>query len=167
MSPRDYCRLRAFFVLSIGLLVVSGSGCTSVRPSGVLPLMSGAKPEEADATSNQPFCTVELRGVGTKARMVKVPLTEQMRVTEVVKSSKASKKFSRFDAHIWRKSPRKAHEMVKLDVRFDPESGQVTYDTDYAIHPDDRIVVVEQPYTIFDEAYNSLLGPILGQIGRR
>ena len=107
-----------------------------------------------------------MRGVGTKAKTVKVPLTQDMRVTEVLKSSKASRKYPRANVHIWRKSPIKAHEMVKLDVRFDRESGMVKYDTDYAIHPDDRVVVVEQPFSIFDEAYNSLLGPILGHIGR-
>ena len=166
MSPRGYCRLRAFFVLS-SLLLLSGSGCTSVRPSGALPLVSDPTEAEAGEVASQHVCTVEMRGVGGRSKTVDVPLTEDMRVTEVLKASKASRKYPRADVHIWRKSPMKAHEMVKLDVRFDGESGKVKYDTDYAIHPNDRVVVVEQPFSIFDEAYNSLLGPILGRVGRR
>lgn len=165
MSPRGPSRLFIYFVFFVSLLP-SGSGCSSVRSSGALPFLSEAKQQD-EAASTEQLCTVEMRGVGSKSKTVTVPLTEEMRVTDLLKASKAGKRYPRADVHIWRKSPLKAHEMVKLDVRFDRESGQVKYDTDYAIHPNDRVVVVERPFSIFDEAYNSLLGPILGHIGRR
>ena len=55
---------------------------------------------------------------------------------------------------------------MKLEIRFDRDSGQVKWDTDYAIHAGDRVIIKEETMTVFDEAYNTLLGPVMGRIGR-
>ena len=83
-------------------------------------------------------------------------------MSQVIDQSKVS--YRHLDAFILRRSPDNPNQHVKLEIRFDRDSGKVKWDTDYAIHPNDRVVIKEEAFTVFDEAYNSLLGPVLGRL---
>ena len=157
MSPRSLITL----ILSIGLLS-GANGCSSLTPKTSIPFVG--QEDTGAAVAPQAMCWVEMRPTSGKAKRVELPVTQGMRIEQVLDESKVS--FRRMDVFILRQSPDNPDQHVKLEIRFDRDSGQVKWDTDYAIHPNDRIVVKEETLTVFDEAYNSLLGPVMGRIGR-
>lgn len=158
MSPRSSIAL----MFLIGLLIAA-NGCANLTPSAALPFINQGTAEAEPAPTAT--CWVEMRPVSGKAKKIQLPITQDMRVDQVLDDSRVS--FRQMDVFILRQSPEDPNQHVKLEIRFDRDTGQVKWDTDYAIHPDDRIIVKEETLTVFDEAYNALLGPVMGRIGRR
>jgi hypothetical protein len=53
-----------------------------------------------------------------------------------------------------------------MDVKYDRSKGNVNPLYDYALHPGDHLIVIEDTTTAFDDMLNSLAGPARNAIGR-
>ncbi len=160
MPPRSSATLWFF----LGLISFA-SGCTSLTPSKSLSGFWDDETAEAKVDlSHGPHCWVEIRPLSGESERVQLAVVPDMRMAQVIEQSNVS--YRHMDAYILRGSPDNPSQQVKLEIRFDRDSGKVKWDTDYAIHPNDRVIIKEEAFTVLDEAYNSLLGPVLGRIGK-
>lgn len=157
MSPRSLITLFLF-----AALLSAANGCANFAPKIGLPGMEQEPPQVS--TTHQASCAVEMRSVSGEATRIELPVSPDMRIEQVLNKSQVG--FRRMDVFILRSSPDNPNQHVKLEIRFDRESGKVKWDTDYSIHDGDRVIIKEATLTVFDEAYNTLLGPVMGRIGR-
>jgi hypothetical protein len=65
-------------------------------------------------------------------------------------------RFRKKDVYIVRTSP-KTGTKHKLGANFDVGKQKVTLETDYAIHPDDVVVVAEDTSTVLDDILKGVL----------
>ena len=146
-------------VFSLWLLSLVTTGCTSVLTQTALPFVS-AKAEETSLSPAE-SCVVELHGEFGKPRTISVPVSGDTRVQDVLEASRAAGKFRRMDLMIVRPAPRDPQQMVKLVCHYDPGERQVTWDTDYAVLPGDRVIVTQDASTVVDDVAERLFGPML------
>ena len=97
---------------------------------------------------------VRIRPAYGKAKNQQIPLQENMRLQDVVDNVR--KGFSNSQAYIVRTSPLTG-EQHKLEGQFD-NNGRISLQTDYAIQPGDRIVIMQDTSTSFDRVMKSVLG---------
>lgn len=130
-------------VATLLLLLTSLTGCQT--------LVSKTQPAPTD---NPNMVTVQIRPSGRSPKNVQIPITPNMRLQDVVESSKAN--FRNKKAYISRTSPMTG-ERHKLEASFG-KNRRISLETDYAIQPGDRIVVAEDTTSSFDRVMQSMLG---------
>jgi len=130
-------------ILAILLMTASVCGCQSI-------LISSRTGE----ASSQENVVVQIRPAAGKPKNVEVLLTPNMRLQDVVSAAKPS--FRKKTAYIVRTSP-KTGEKHKLEATFG-SNRRVTMETDYAVQPGDRVVIVQDTTTSFDQLMRSMVG---------
>ena len=124
------------------LMISTACGCAS------LPGLKSDK-SIAEAAAYPPPSTfaIEYDPQYGKSKTVDVPLEEGMTIQSALKKTGADKKFRRAFIDLQR-TPKGGmpHKMA-----IDYKSGQVGHSTNYDLHPNDRIIVTEDPSTIFDD----------------
>lgn len=141
-SIRSFTTYQSQLCLFATLLCAS-LGCSTLTVPGTLPFGKQSSADSADVAKY----TVEMHPTGGKTRTVEMKLDKVTRLSEALAESGAFKKFRRMNAYISRRSP-KTGQNIALTAKFDGKSRRdITIETDYAIHPDDRIIV--KPRGIF------------------
>lgn len=131
------------FVASI-LLTASLTGCQSLT----------TQPQQQPPAQNPNMLTVQVRAANRGAKNVQIPRTQNMRLQDVVNSTKT--KFRNKNAYIVRISP-KTGDKHKLEAKFG-DNRRISLETDYAIQPGDRVVISEDTTSSFDRVLKSMLG---------
>jgi hypothetical protein len=100
-----------------------------------------------------------------------MPLSEGATVQTALDFSKATRKFRRMDIYVLRTPPSAGNvpaQAQKMQVEFNRKRHRVDPEYDYALYPNDRIVVQEDPTTFFDEAIEAVAGrlgvPMISQL---
>lgn len=127
------------------LLIASITGCQSLTSQS-------AQPQSPTQAPN--MLTVQIRAANRSAKNVQIPMTPNMRLQDVVNSTKT--KFKNKNAYVVRTSP-KTGEKHKLEASFG-DNRRISLETDYAIQPGDRIVISEDTTSSFDRVLKSVLG---------
>ena len=132
---------RRSFVCGL-LLIVATTGCQALTT------------QQQQASPSQETVTVQLRQANRSPKNIKVPFTPEMRLQQVLDTSKAP--FRNRLAYIIRTSP-KTGEQHRLEANFG-NNRRVSLETDYAIQPGDRVVIAEDTTSSFDRVMKSMLG---------
>ncbi|MBP87148.1 MAG: hypothetical protein CMJ64_10590 [Planctomycetaceae bacterium] len=161
---RIRCLPRSLFLLACPLIFLSG--CASL--GGSVGDLFGPEPEisksDVPPPKGVPSFVVELRPENKPAEPHKLPLMDEATyVAQVVEKSRAIKRFGRVKIELWRPRPDGAGHH-KLDVPFDRKGGAIPPGYDYAIRPNDRLVIIEDASTILDDMLDSVTGPVSAAI---
>jgi len=165
MSPTSSRRLG---ILICSLVVSSMSvGCSSLPSGAGLPLLgASSKKAASEEATPQAMCTVEMHGSGKRPKAVQVPITPNTHVQDVLVASKAAKRYSNPDVVLVRRVENGSQRNLKLACRFDRKEDRIAWDTDYAVHPGDRIMVREDSGNPMGTMLNSVTGPFFGGSGK-
>ena len=153
------CRVaRSLFPLFCAVSLLSG--CASF--GGSVGDLLGPEPDMAkkdtSVPKDVPHFVVEMRPNGKSAERYKLPLSDDATyVAQVLEKSRAVKRFGRVTIELWRPLASGGHH--KLDVLFDRKERVVRPGYDYEIRPGDRLVLIEDTTTVFDDMFDSVLGP--------
>jgi hypothetical protein len=147
------------YPLFILVLVFLGglSGCQTMNAEfsnlfGEEPSVTAAPPASPDG----PKFFVEFRDDGRKPILVPVPLTDVLYVQQALEQTGALKRYRRAKIELYRQLPQGGGH--KLPIELDRGKRQVPTGSDYALHPNDRIVITEDTSTIVDDMLESLTG---------
>jgi hypothetical protein len=157
------CKLPSFASFALASILLASlftGGCATIDRKSTLDLadIPGAPAAEV------PECTIVLQPGRGKPDVVKMPLTEGATVQTALDHSKATKRFRRMDIHVLRTSPGRGSSpgrVQKMNVKFNRPRRKVEIDHDYALYPNDRVVIEEDTSTILDE----LVEKVGGQMG--
>ena len=135
-------------------------GCQSVNTDVASPLgdvtTSSNDPEVQPVEEGSKYL-VEFREKGKQPQIAKMALPDVLYVQQALEQSGALGRFRRMKIEIYRHLPNGGGH--RLDIPFDRAKRQVPPSGDYAIHPNDRIVVTEDTSTVVDDMLESLGGP--------
>jgi hypothetical protein len=107
-----------------------------------------------------PTFVVEVQPDGKSKKTYKRPVPEDgTYVGQVLEESNALKRFGRVTIELWRPLPNGAG-YHKLGIPFDRKQKAVPPGYDYAIHADDRLVIIEDTSTLLDDMLGSITGPV-------
>ncbi|MDP6558317.1 MAG: hypothetical protein QGF59_18750 [Pirellulaceae bacterium] len=172
---------RNLLVLSCGVCLFAASGCSVLR-SGVQDAFAAEAPrprpavEEASSTntppadplatadegtkdaSDAPSCYVEIRASGKEPKKIRMSLDDATHVQKVLEHTGLVKQFRNMYIELSRKLPDSSRH--KLEVRYDAKRNHVISAFDYALHPDDLLVVRQDSSTSFDRMLKKLAGPL-------
>lgn len=141
--------------------LLAASGCQTMNP-GLAQIFHDVPPPAETAAAGAaatpvaeiPKFYLELRADGRKPELVAMPLSGAMFIQQALDESGVSRRFGRMKIELYRKlSGGGGH---KLDIAYDRAKHQVPAGSDYAIHPNDRIIVTEDTSNMFDDMLSSL-----------
>ena len=94
--------------------------------------------------------TVEIYGYDSNPQRVQVPIQPGMRISHAIKSTGVADEFNRMDITLVRIPP--GSQMPhRMDVKFDTAKRSVEPVLDYALQPNDRLVIEQDTSTILDD----------------
>jgi hypothetical protein len=147
------------------------TGCTTVGGQSSLGLVDASQAGLDTAERPTPTCTVVLQPNRGTPKVVEMPLDEGATVQTALEHTKATRKFRRMDIHVLRPAQARANapaEPQKMNVEFDRIRREVEIDHDYALFPNDRVVIEEDPSTMIDDMFHSVAGrlgvPMVNQL---
>jgi len=165
------------FLLLLPLAALLASGCATVRQKADLDLPDTASQPKTEQVAAQTLqtseCSVVIRPARGKPQVTRVPITEGDTVQTALDHSKATKRFRRMNIHVLR-APRgpagSPADVQKMQVEFDRHRRAVEIEYDYALYPNDRIVVEEDTTNIVDDMVEKITGrlgmPVLSNMVR-
>jgi hypothetical protein len=142
---------------SLALLVATSVGCTTLSLNGSGKLDASVAESEIETPQNGPFYLVEVRSLGDSPKVVKYPYRGDETVYNAIENIGGFKRFRRRTTHVIRKNE-ETGVRLKMEVREDKKG--ITIDTDYALHPNDRVIVEEDGTTMFHDAIGQVTGPL-------
>jgi len=177
-------------VLSCGVCLFAASGCTLVRtsvqdaldPQADLPDIKAASVKEtavqqgppaatdpsvnpAATTNSDPksgpdvdSCFVEIRALGEKPKRITMSLEDAGYIQQVLEQTGLVKEFKHMHIELSRKLPDGTRH--KLDVHYDAKEDQVVSAFDYALHPNDLLVIREDSASSLHDMLKKLAGPL-------
>jgi hypothetical protein len=159
MRVRQQSSLGGQFIVPI-ILFATTVGCQSVDLEWANPFAEpGGDPSQvAETVPDGPTFQVEIREEGRQSQLTRMPLQNPMYVQQVLERSGALSRYNRVKVEIYRQLPEGGGH--RLDVAFDQNTHRIPPSSDYAIHPDDRVVITEDRSTILDDMLESIGGPL-------
>ncbi|MDA7951182.1 MAG: hypothetical protein MPJ24_06805 [Pirellulaceae bacterium] len=143
-----------YSLLFLGSVAVF-TGCTAVStPKSQSDLLFEGKGEALAA--NVPQYLVEMKNSNGDTSRYQGAINETTTLQKALADSGAVKKFSRMKVHILRKGATGKTE--RLNAEFDHFKQKVKIASDYHLHSGDRIVVVEDTRTVFDDVLEAAIG---------
>ncbi len=143
------------------LIAMMTTGCTTVGEKATLSLSDPGRAQLELTERQAPTCTVVLKpGLG-KPVVMEMPVTEGATVQTALEHSKATRKFRRMDIHVLRPPQVRGNspaEAQKMTAKFDRRHREVEIDHDYALYPNDRVVIEEDQSTMVDDMFQSIAG---------
>ena len=168
-------------ILSCGVCLLVSSGCSAFR-SGVQDTLVAQQPrhlpptDEPSSTGVPPAdplaavrassnaepdvasCYVEIRASGDEPNRIRMSLDDAAYVQNVLEQTGLVKKFRNMQIELSRKLADGTRH--KMEVRYDSKKKSVVPAYDYALHPDDLLVIRKDTSTSFDEMLKKLAGPL-------
>jgi hypothetical protein len=168
--PRHATRLSCLPLASVFLICLASFGCATFSGNTALDLaeMPG-EPKVADLAR----CFLVFQPISGRPEVVEVPLEENATVQTALDHVRADKRFRRMKIHVLRRaatSGRGPGQLQKMNVEYDTRRDAVVVEYDYALHPNDRIIIEEDPSTVVDDMLRGVAGrmglPMLQQFAR-
>jgi hypothetical protein len=168
-------RILRRFVLTCGLLVVATStGCsifttrqrestssldlTSLKAAGYSFDNEGAVVQaipESQAIDNMPTVVLDVRN--GKQHLERIPMSpdKPLFVEDVVKDAKLVERIGKLKLSVVRQTT-PSSPPVRMDVDFDSRGKSVMQEQNYALQPNDRVIVIKDDRTWIDRALANL-----------
>jgi len=158
--------LPRYFAIA-GLIVLASSGCALMNPAYDITGLTGDSgasivppPGPLNADGSPPRqVTVQLRPIGGNTEMATVKMEGDESVESVLQKSKAISKFYRMKVSLFRAGRKGPMANEPLRIEYDSASKRVPAQYDYAMQPGDKLLVVEESRSAFEDLMGSLLGP--------
>lgn len=160
-------RRESFAVLAV-LIAACGlsTGCTMFQERLTPELTAQVTPngvEDGKLEAPPGNFTVEVRPAKGQPIAKEQPLAGHLTVQEALEHTKANKKFGKFNLELHRPLPDgRVHSML---LEYDRAEKHVDPEFDYAILPGDRVIVIEDTTTLFDEFMDRMSMPFGGKQG--
>jgi hypothetical protein len=150
--------LKRLTVLGMAAILSGLVGCSMFkeRPTPQLgaEVTPGPQPDGPPAAKY----VIEVRPEKGKSKSVEKQLTEPIHIQTALEQSGALKKFKRSEIVMYRPLP--SGGWHKMNLEYDKENNRVPPEYDYAILAGDRIVVIEDPRNMLDDAMERTLKPL-------
>jgi hypothetical protein len=157
---RNAPRLPYLHLVSVSLISLASLGCSTIIGSAGLDLAE--LPGEAEV-ADLARCFVVFQPMSGRPEVVEVPLGEAATVQTALDHAKADKRFRRMKIHVLRRAAapgRGPGQLQKMNVEYNTRRDAVVVEYDYAIYPNDRIIVEEDPSTVVDDMLKGVAGRI-------
>jgi hypothetical protein len=150
------------------LLLATAGGCSAVPRADISPLAAngGVLPPGPQAgpgaMAGQPQpaeIQVELRRAGKDPQSKALTLQPGMTIQDALRESGVLKRIGRMDLAVERRGPDR--QRVHLESHFNPNKKLVEPGYDYALHPDDVLVITEDNSTVIARMIESVSDLIL------
>jgi hypothetical protein len=150
--------LKRLTVLGMAAILSGLVGCSMFkeRPTPQLgaEVTPGPQPDGPPAAKY----VIEVRPEKGKSKSVEKQLTEPIHIQTALEQSGALKKFKRSEIVMYRPLP--SGGWHKMNLEYDKENNRVPPEYDYAVLAGDRIVVIEDPRNMLDDAMERTLKPL-------
>lgn len=144
-------------LLTASLVALLSTGCASLD-LGSMGFLGKAPPTRPQLDPNSPTFFVELHGGAGKPRRATMPLTKPTLVSDVLAQLNGNRPFARYDTYIVRQTP---NGELKLPLQWKNERNvMLNPASDYAIHPNDRLILAENGNTYMDDVIDQALQPL-------
>lgn len=130
------------------------TGCTSVFPKLDANQIAAEAGSPAAASTANFF--VEMHPIVGKPKVYQSEISKPTRVQEALEASGALKNFSKMQVDVYRQLPNGVTH--KLPVEFKKNKKVVKYEQDYALHPNDRVVVRAAANSPLDKFVDQVFG---------
>jgi len=156
------------WIAAFATLLLLSSGCSTLElnstdPDVVKQVGSQRLPAVGEISPDAPptfIMDVHPKGKATKS--ARLPYEEAMTVQEALVKAGVVRQFRRMDIELHRQLL--GGGTHKIDVEFDAKSRSVPDKFDYALHPNDRLVVLQDTSTAVDDMLGSISSTLgLGQ----
>jgi hypothetical protein len=154
-ATRYACRL--FCTLALVSAASTGGGCSMFKP--VLnedPRAEVVKDGGSAAAAPMAKYAVELHPESGQPTRVQRALTGTVTTQQALKETEALEKFRRSKIELHRSLANGA--VHRMTVEYDRGKKLVAPEFDYALQPGDRLIVKEDPSTVFDDMLEQTLG---------
>jgi hypothetical protein len=160
MEFRRLTRL-GFLAIASGLV-----GCSAFHEKLEPRLTAEVTPGAAHPEKPRATYIVEIRPEKGGPQAVEKELTDQVHVQTALEKTGAAKKFKRMAVELYRPLPNGGWH--KMNLEFDPEARRVAPESDYAVLPGDRIIVIQDTKTMLDDIMERTLEPLgIKQLSRK
>jgi hypothetical protein len=156
-----------FQSLIAGLLLLGGAsstGCSTLALSA--DDLFGADETKAGVTTSPgtdgPTIAIEFYPTNGQPERAFLPLESVTYVQDVLERTNAHRKFARIKIRIHRELPNGSGH--KFDVQYDRKYRRIQPGFDYALHPGDRLQIIEDPTNALDDMLQSIGGPLSGAL---
>ncbi len=126
------------------LVLLMSTGCQTIAAFDV----------SEETTPLPDHVPVQIRPSGQQAKNIDVPVKDGMLLQDVVDAAKP--RFRNKIVYIVRVSP-KTGNRHKLEAKFG-SNRRISFETDYAIQPGDRVVIAQDTTSSFDRVMKAVLG---------
>ena len=152
------CRLPVILTCAmlLGAPAVTGCSTIDVNLNGLLPYSPKqtvlAEPPEG------PAVIIELHPDGGKPQRGWLPLEGVVHAQQALEASGAIRKFGRVKLYLLRFSD-EGRGRHRLEIEYDRGQQRIPFESDYALRPNDRFVIVEDTATMFNDMMDSVTRP--------
>ena len=158
---RDHLHTRLVLITALAAILTLAGGCTALTINGsgdTLPEAPSPSSEQASLQAQQAqSITVEIRPDRKKVEITSLTLEPGMTVQRSLEKAGVIKRFRKMDIHVMRMAK---GERQKLEAKYDHAHDSVNPLYDYAIHPGDHLVIIEDASTALDDMLNAVLAPL-------
>jgi hypothetical protein len=123
--------------------------------SGCATLGIGRSPDTK--TPEQPMCTVRIQGSLGADRTYQQVVREGMTAQNILEESGQAARHGNFTIDILRQIDQPPG-FVKMPVAYDSSKDRIPFESDYAIHPGDQVVIRPHTLSAFETIADSLSG---------
>ena len=145
---------RPVFMALVALATLAGGGCATMTLPGFPGLADLPAGPEAQVAPGMPSVTVEFRSPEVRTKRMQLPYNAGMTVQTALEQSRATKHFRRMSVKLVRTSP----QPHKMDIKYESGKGRVHFAHDYALYPNDRLIVTEDTSTPLDDLISHIPG---------
>jgi hypothetical protein len=136
--------------LMLGMSILTSTGCL-----GGLGQTAANLPTEPAPSEPTDSYRIDMIGAFSKTTSLQGEIDGPITVQEVLVNSGATKKFRNMDVVIYR-TVEESGRLLKLVVDYVPRTKSVKPELNYAIRPNDRIIVQSRTTTAIDKVINSI-----------
>lgn len=110
-----------------------------------------------------PTVAMSIQAEGGKPKLKTLPLEEGMTIQTALEKTNLTRRFRNMEIKVLRVTPQSNGQPVPLQVQYDPAKNSVDILHDMALHPGDKIIVVEDS----SNPLNKTLARFTGAMGLR
>lgn len=126
-----------------------GSGPSQVGSTPYDPSMAMPPP-----VTNQPTIVMEVIPANGSPKRAQLPLEGPLTIQEALMKAGVTREFRRMNIVLHRTLP--GGQVHKLDIEFDRRTRRVPDAYDYALRPQDRLIVTQDTSTAIDDMFDSI-----------
>ncbi|MDA7903358.1 hypothetical protein N9B31_06815 [Mariniblastus sp.] len=156
MSPKDTLKsaLRFSLLLFAGLTTMSSTGCVISQGGSVAETEAQIPVDNTDTTTAETY-RVEMSGGFSNVEFYEGQIDGPMFVQDALERSGATERYRAMDILVYR-VVKESGRGLKLPVEYESGGKMVMQNQNYALHPNDRIVVTNRSLNAIDKIIDSL-----------